>query len=249
MAKKDEAQYFKKIGKDGLEFTLGKPFTDRINSGPLLHNIAAIFSVLANQYTGDTVSIIDIGCGSGWTSSMLGKAGHSVLGVDISPEAIVAAKARFENSNVKFMVVDYDNLGKASKYDVAVFIDSLHHADNPKKTLKAALSVIKQGGICIVCEPGAGHSKAPDAVEAVKKYRVTEQDMPPKLVLKLAKQVGFRHAEVFAHPSLLHRAAYKVPHGSSPKALLLRSPGIRSLALLYCGSLKKRNEGLVILYA
>lgn len=249
MGKQDEAAYFKAIGQDGVDFTLGKPFSDRINVGPLLHNIAAILTIIANKHGEGKVSIVDIGCGSGWTSSMFGKAGHNVVGVDIAPEAIDAAKRSFENGNTTYKLLDYDKLAEAGEFDVAIFIDSLHHTDDVRKTLEAARAVMKPGGICIVCEPGKGHSTAPDAIAAVEKYGVTEQDMPPTLVRKLAKEAGWSKVEVYAHPSLLHRAAYKVLPKSRRLGAIMRLPGVRPLAVWYMAAIKKHDEGIVVLYS
>ncbi len=249
MGKQDEAAYFKAIGQEGIDFTLGKPFSDRINVGPLIHNIAAILTLIANRHKEATVSIIDIGCGSGWTSNMFGRVGHQVVGVDIAPEAIAAAKAKFENEYTSYKVLDYDNLAEAGTFDVAIFIDSLHHTDDVRKTLEAVRTVMKPGGICIICEPGKGHSTAPDAIAAVEKYGVTEQDMPPSLVRKLAKEAGWARVEVYAHPSLLHRAAFKVLPEGRRLGTLMKLPGVRALAVWYIAAIKKRDEGVVVLYS
>lgn len=248
MAKDDEKKYFQLIGPEGVVFSVGKPFSDRVNAGSLLHNMAAVLTLLSGHSGESRGKVLDLGCGTGWTSYMIGRAGYEVVGVDISPEAITAAEGFYGSEKVSFEVSDYDNMAWAERFEAVVFMDSLHHTDDVLQTLRSALKAVKPGGICVICEPGKGHSRAPDAIEAVEKYGVTERDMPPSLVKRLAKEAGWHRAEVYPHPSLLHRAAYMPMTGSSRKARLLRLPGVRGLALQFIGSLKCRDEGIVVLY-
>jgi hypothetical protein len=49
----------------------------------------------------------------------------------------------------------------------------------------------------VTFEPGTGHAAAEGSVNARKQWGVTEKDMPPKLILTLAQQIGFREREVY----------------------------------------------------
>lgn len=251
MTKSAEANYFKAIGPAGLEFTLQKPFIDRPNTGVLLHNIAAIFTVITNNYKNENIKIIDIGCGSGWTSYFLAKAGYEVLGIDISKDAIQAASKRFgtELSNLSFKVADFEKMpSDISGYDVAVFIDSLHHADNQFAALKSVYKILNAGGICVICEPGKGHGQAADALKAKESYGVNENDVVPKNITQLSKLVGFIKSEVFAHPSLVHKVIYKKLPVSSLRTNLLNNRIIRAAATFYVLTFKKSSEGLIVLH-
>jgi hypothetical protein len=73
--------------------------------------------------------------------------------------------------------------------------------------------------------------------------------MPPSLVRRLAGEAGWKRVEVYPHPSRMHRAAYMPLSGTSRKARLLRLPGVRGMALGYLSTLKKRDEGIIVLYA
>ena len=95
MAKKGEREYFKRIDEANMQYSLHKPFSDGINIGSLLHDIAAVFSLLPAP--GHSQKILDLGCGTGWTSSFYARAGHQVTGVDIAPEAIQQAKKHFSD--------------------------------------------------------------------------------------------------------------------------------------------------------
>lgn len=240
MAKKGEREYFKKIGKDGVSFTLNKPFSDSKNVGALLHDIAAVFSLLPEP----PAKIIDLGCGSGWTSSFYARAGYGVTGVDISADAIKAARLHFKDfKNLSFTHKDYDEISYSEGFDVAVFFDSLHHAESELDALSAAYRALRPGGLLIACEPGKGHSISPSSIEAVKKYGVNEKDMPPKLLKKFLKEAGFSQIRTYAYPAISHRALYKERAGIMGK--IRNSAPIRGLTAGYLATIARSNHGIV----
>lgn len=249
MSKKNEKAYYSRIGEDGIKFSVNKPYSDKVSMGCLMHNIASVASLLKNNFNEKNVNIIDIGCGSGWTSHQFALMGHDVTGVDIASDAINAAKSTFKLSNLNYREIDFDSMGKSigEKFDVTVFIDSLHHSDSIEKTLKSAKAVLKRGGLCIVCEPGRGHSKAPDAIEAVAKYGVTESDLPPTTLIKAAKNAGFHKYKIYASPSLMHRSLYWEYENGGIKNLI-KNDFIRLLSLVSFFVFKKSKEGIVVLY-
>jgi ubiquinone/menaquinone biosynthesis C-methylase UbiE len=239
MAKSDERLYFKKIGQSGIDFTLRKPFSDSENVGTLLSDMAAIFSFIPKT----PVEIVDLGCGSGWTSDFYAKAGHKVTGIDISKPAIDSACAYFTNPNLAFVCCDFDKMSFSSKFDVAIFSDSLHHTDDEKKTLKSVYKILKPGGMIIICEPGVGHSKSPSSIKASKEFNVNERDMPPKLSKKALLGAGFENIKVYSHPARLFRANYK---NYSGKKKILNLTVIRSILSFAFSSVFKSNHGLVV---
>lgn len=247
MPKQAEKDYYKNIGADGIAFSANKPFSDRVSAGSLLNSIAAIYSILNNEFGEDTLRIIDLGCGTGWSSNLFSLSGHKVLGVDLSKDAIREANKRFKNSNLTFKSVNYEALTKLGTFDVAIFIDSLHHADDETKVLKSVNSILREGGICIVCEPGKGHSTSEDALEAVRLYGVNERDMPPALVKKAAKNADFSRIKIYSHPSQVQKAFYKEFKGGF-KAKTLNSYFGRLLAQGFVASFGKTKEALVVLY-
>jgi len=132
----------------------------------------------------------------------------------------------------------------ADAFDVVVFFDSLHHAEDELDSLTAAYKALKPGGKIIVCEPGRGHAKSPASIEAVKKYGVNERDMPPMLSKKQLKTAGFTHIKTYAYPALVHRALYKESSGRLTK--LLRSNALtRGLTAGLLASIAKPWHGIV----
>lgn len=240
MAKAGEKTYFKEIGTDGIAFTLAKPFADSNNVGSLLHDIAAVFSLLPQP----PARILDLGCGSGWTSSFYAKGGYEVVGVDIAPEAIKAAKNHFKDiPNLRFLNKDYDELPFTEDFDAVIFFDSLHHAENELDGLAAAYKALKPGGVLIACEPGVGHSKTQQSIDAVAKYGVNERDMPPKLLKKQLKATGFSNIKTFAYPAMSHRSLYAQRSGIVGSIRNLNI--VRGLTIFMLSTVLLRDHGII----
>jgi SAM-dependent methyltransferase len=243
MAKAGERTYFKDIGQEGVDYSLHKPFAAGATTGDLLHDIAAVYSLFPDH--SGKLRILDLGCGTGWTSSFYAQSGHDVIGVDISPDAIKAAKAHFGHlPSLEFICSDYDDLPYSLEFDVAVFFDSLHHAEDERVGLTAAFGALKPGGRIIVCEPGLGHAKAPASLHAVKTYGVSERDMPPKLSAKQLKKVGFSNVNTYVYPAMVHRALYRGSNGGVTR--LLRSSAVmRGVTVFLLTTLARPWYGIV----
>ena len=246
--KAGDKTYFQQIGADGVAHSLGKPFTEA-ERGQLLAQIAAIMTVLPDP----PAKVLDLGCGTGWTTCWFAQSGYESVGQDLAEDAIEHAK-RFAQDrgikNISFAAGDFESMPFEGEFDAAVFFDSLHHAEDEVAALKAVHRALKPGGVCVTSEPGAGHAADPHTQQAAKDYGVTERDMPPRKIRAAAKQAGFRSAEFFADPALVNRALYRIPATPS-KRRLLRLPVVgtllRGVTLLNLLTLKRPRWGLVVL--
>lgn len=195
MAKQDEIDYLKNIGTDGAWHALEKPFSDT-NCGLYLTDMGILMSLLPKP----PAKVLDLGVGSGWTSVFLARRGHEVIGQDIAPDMIDLAninKKRNGIDNLHFIVSDYESLNYKEEFDAAIFYDCLHHCEDQESALKSAYNALKPSGILITVEPGKGHSKAEISKEVMRKFGVTEKNMPPKLIINVGKKIGFRGAKIF----------------------------------------------------
>lgn len=132
------------------------------------------------------------------------------------------------------------------EFDVAVFFDCLHHAENVEAALKTVHKSLKDGGVVIISEPGRGHSKSEHSLEAVRKYGVAEEDMPPSKIIANAKRAGFKAWRVYPDIGLIQRALVK---DGFNRSLLKYIPGgfIRWLAVQYLLLFKRSFQGIVVL--
>lgn len=92
------------------------------------------FYNLISQYARDGVRILDYGCGRGDLSFYLAEKGATVVGIDISQEAIRQAQDRMFQTRfggrVEFFVMDAHNTEfPDNSFDVVCGISIIHHLD------------------------------------------------------------------------------------------------------------------------
>lgn len=97
----------------------------------------------------DTVSILDLGSGTGIFQQKLSGYYSFYTGVDISEEAIKLARAR-EDENTKFYLSDLNDFTPNREYDCILFNESLYYLDNPIQTLSNYVSFLKKDGVIII---------------------------------------------------------------------------------------------------
>lgn len=214
MVKAGEQAYFELIGEKGRHEALAKPFSiGQGASAGTCGDYLMAFGGLAILLHPTPSRLLDLGCGTGWTSCFFARMGYQVLGQDISSHAVALAQefaAGERVENVSFLASDYELLDIDGQFDNAVFFDSLHHSIDERLALDSAYRALRPGGVCVTREPGVGHAQAPHSVQAVECYGVTERDMPPSRIAAAAFQIGFRQVNVFPFPDDLFRSQTRV---------------------------------------
>jgi len=241
MATQGEHEYFEKIGHDGMQHATHKPWSDA-ECGLYLMELGAMLGLMPERGR-----LLDMGCGTGWTSVMFAKRGYDVVGTDLVPQAIAAGyqlKEKEGLENLQFVAADYESLSFREEFDVVVFFDCLHHAVDEVSALQSAWRALKPGGICITSEPGLGHARRSAAVMA--EFGTTERDMHPAKIIRSGKKAGFREFSVHPHASYLYIALYRQT-ANSRLGKLLRIPGMRTLVGLLTVLLSKHQAGIVVL--
>ncbi|MBY0457874.1 MAG: class I SAM-dependent methyltransferase [Gemmataceae bacterium] len=206
MAKQHEIEYPVRIGEAALAGAARKPFSEP-GCGRHLVRIGTLMTLLPPA----PARVLDLGCGTGWTSLFFARAGYAVVGVDIAPEMVRMAdglRAADGLANLTFVASDYEQLNFRDEFDAVVFFDSLHHAEDEGLAVAKAFAALKPGGVFLAEEPGAGHASAAETQAAVAQYGVTEKDMPPARVIELGRAAGFTGFRVFPHPDELAAEVY-----------------------------------------
>jgi SAM-dependent methyltransferase len=206
MPRPGELNYYERIGAEARRGAINKPFSEP-DRGITLMEAGAVLELLPPG----TQDVLECGCGTGWFSYFLAKSGFSVVGQDVSAHAIQLAR---ENPlfhelprSPEFVVCDFEALPYTEAFDAVVFFHALHHALDERKALAAAWRALRPGGVLVAAEPGVGHSKA--ARELTERYDVTDRDMPPRLLLRLGRQAGFRKGRSYPHAQAVGAAIYR----------------------------------------
>lgn len=155
---------------------------------------------LALKHLGDHRNVIEIGCSLG----VLGRAfaevpGLRYLGIDIDPQAIEHAKARFAGErNLSFSTQTMRELGDLGQsFDYVLFANILHHVDDPTAVdlIRDASRLVAPGGIMVVIEPDI--LRPDDSLLVRSLYRLERGQFrrPPAGYERLMKEAGVRPAE------------------------------------------------------
>ncbi|MBA3849614.1 MAG: hypothetical protein C0502_06415 [Opitutus sp.] len=245
--KQGERDYFARIGPEGIAHTLRKPFSDD-HCAHYLASMTALFNLLPPP----PLRVVEFGCGTGWLALALAQRGYSVLGVDISEDAVCHARATAASrglDNIEYRAADYEHFDGAGTFDFAIFHDALHHAEDEIAALRCAYAALRPGGCVIALEPGSGHDATPASVRAVTEFGVHEKCMPPAHIIRSARAAGFSRHLVLPTPHELNRLVYRRAYHASPSQADLFGRWTLSLfrSLWHLGK-SRWDPGLVLLW-
>ena len=156
------------FGEYGDEVRLGQglfnrgPFLEQLTQEwvPAMPDVAALLSR-------EGASVVDLGCGVGWSSIALASAYPrlSVLGVDSDDASIMDARTHAAaaglGDRVRFEVTDADTDLGEGWHDVAFFFEALHDMAHPVEALVAARRSLRAGGRVVVMDERAEEEFAP----------------------------------------------------------------------------------------
>jgi len=199
MPKQGEIDYVAKLAPAEVAHVLNKPFADA-RCGQYLMDVGLVLSLVPPP----PAKLLDLGVGPGWTSLLFAQRGYEVVGVDLAPAMVELARvnqARAGVTNLTLLVADYESFTARPTFDIAVFYDALHHAEDEERALAAVWLALKAGGVCVTVEPGAEHGSDEGARAAVARFGVTEKSMPPQRIIDLGRRVGFTSFDVYERPT------------------------------------------------
>ena len=110
--------------------------------------------------------VLDIACGEGYGADIIARTAESVLGVDISAEAIEYAQEKYKHDHLDFQIGTVDSIPAAKKsFDVVVSFETLEHvsADQQLLFMKEIKRVLKKEGVLVISSPDKkNYSDIPD---------------------------------------------------------------------------------------
>ncbi|MCB9668107.1 MAG: class I SAM-dependent methyltransferase [Alphaproteobacteria bacterium] len=113
-------------------------------------------------------SVLDLGCGQGRDALMFARAGHRVVGVDVSSVGVeqMLATARSEHLDVHGVVCDIRTYRPETTFDIVVLDRVLHMLDPEDRlpVLATAMQAVTPGGRLLVAEGPKGMAVLREAV-------------------------------------------------------------------------------------
>jgi ubiquinone biosynthesis O-methyltransferase len=98
--------------------------------------------------------VLDIACGAGYGSQMLGLAGaRAVVGVDISAQSVEYAKKHYQTPSVEFVCANAEQFEWPERFDVVVSFETIEHLQYPDKFLDRLHNLLVPGGELILSVP------------------------------------------------------------------------------------------------
>lgn len=100
--------------------------------------------------------VLDIACGAGYGSHRMAQVAHSVMGADISEEAIKYCKESYVQDNLQYAVAKAEDMPFSDgQFDAVVSFETLEHIDEIKQKafIREVRRVLRPGGLLIISTP------------------------------------------------------------------------------------------------
>jgi SAM-dependent methyltransferase len=183
----------------------GHLFVKPFNDPRVFREFAVVLEIFRGRVHGP---VLDIGCGPGWTSLFLARAGYDVVGVDLADRMIEVARERAarENLTAEFHVGDMEDLDVGRyDFDGALFFDCLHHCPGYAAALKRAHAHLRPGGHILLLETTWLHRYSPHARQVTREYGVTELGFARGQLRRALRDAGFSDITFYHDPGPCYR--------------------------------------------
>jgi len=113
-----------------------------------MHRYAIALHLVKNK------DVLDLGCGEGYGADLIARSARSVVGVDISEEAITHASLTYRGKNLNFLEGSCATIPlKNRSVDVVVSFETLEHHSQHKEMMQEIKRVLRDKGVLILSTP------------------------------------------------------------------------------------------------
>lgn len=109
--------------------------------------------LIAQQYV-DGLRVLDVASGEGYGSHFLSKRASSVVGVDLSVDAVSHAALRYTAANLKYVAASCLDIPEPdASFDVVISFETIEHISEHEAFLREVDRVLAPGGLFVVSSP------------------------------------------------------------------------------------------------
>ncbi|TDK66528.1 glycosyltransferase [Sapientia aquatica] len=112
------------------------------------HRYASVLDIVEKK------DVLDVACGAGYGSAMLSDVSRSVVGVDISIEAVEHASKTYKSKNLTFCQGSASDLGfRDATFDVVVSFETIEHLLEQAEMIAEIRRVLRPDGVLVISSP------------------------------------------------------------------------------------------------
>jgi len=189
-APRDESVYELLHNSSTSSYAGHKKYAERLqrifNDGNLDALKSLLFQTDKNRFIVDTIealgnslNILELGCSCGQLTSYSIKAGHNVLGIDVSQSAIDSARRLFGDH---FATIDEPRVQSQSPYDLIYHVGTIGCVEDPIGFTQHYLKLLKPGGTLAFNCPNVAYCHNMDSIWV-------PSCLPPDLVTLFSKKL------------------------------------------------------------
>jgi SAM-dependent methyltransferase len=148
-------------------------------------------------------SILDVGCGTGWTTVFFAEAGYRPVGVDIAPAMVVVARdlAQRWRVDAEFREADMDEFDLGKTFDAALVFDALHHSEVPDRVVHNVARHLRPGAWVLFGEPSWLHAISPRARRVHRETGCSEHGIRVSALKRYCREAGLGEFRRFWEPT------------------------------------------------
>jgi SAM-dependent methyltransferase len=133
-----------------LEFT-GERFTTECQ-GEMIYEHWHRYLIAADHVVGK--SVLDIASGEGYGTHLLSRVATSIVGVDVSDEAVAHASSKYRSPNLAYVAARCTQIPWPDEsFDVVVSFETIEHIHEQEAFLREVKRLLKPDGLFIISSP------------------------------------------------------------------------------------------------
>ena len=161
--------------------------------------------LIAQQYVRG-LRVLDVASGEGYGSHLLARDAASVVGVDLSADAVMHAAARYPAANLKYVAASCIQIPEPdASFDVIVSFETIEHIMEHEAFLREVDRLLAPGGMLIISSPN--RPEYSDRTGYKNEFHVKELD---RAELKALLDAYFPAQQWFAQRAAFHSMVWPV---------------------------------------